>query len=120
MLKLLKKTEIVNMKHSEHSEQPEHSILKKSYVVSFSNGEKWSVPVRVIATHRARYYAIEVSNLQTSLEKDTIPLFEFNHYAIDEWAKNNMDWSDVEEYASCVSTAFNYQEAWVDCVCEIK
>jgi len=112
--------EIVKHIDGKH-ETPEQSILKNSYVVSFSNGEKWSVPVRIIATHRARYYAIEFSNdLQTSLEKDTIPLFESDHYEIDEWAKNNMDWSDVEEHASCISTEFNYTEAWVDCACEIQ
>jgi len=40
-----------------------------------------------------------------------LPLFEDEH---EDWFENNMDWVDVFNVATLVSTSYNYQEAWMD------
>lgn len=92
------------------------SILGKSLHVTMPDGSVWSVPVIVIAKHRATSYASEYGNeISRSLSEDTIPLFEDDEYEIKDWAANNMNWSDVMERATVVTPAsVDYQEGWVN------
>lgn len=96
-------------------------ILSKKYVVTFENGERWSIPVNVIAMDRAKYYAKEFDgDINKSLEEDTAPLFEDDEYEIEDWAKNNMNWSDVEHSATRIESGdFDYQDAWCNSEAEI-
>jgi hypothetical protein len=95
-------------------------IEDKFLLVTMLDGSKWKIPVRVIAEYRARYYLerCEFKSLEESLEKDTIPLFEEDEYEVEDWASNNMDWSDVEKYAIQVrSNKLSYedsQEGWIN------
>lgn len=75
-----------------------------------------AVPVSAIANNRAAYYAKEFAgNFQRSLYEDTVPLFEGVHYAIKDWAENNMDWADVVDTARLVSDqTLDYQEGWIN------
>ena len=96
------------------------SILLKNYVVEMQNGEKWAIPVSVIAEHRAKHYAHEFeNNLGDSLKEDTVPLFESDDFEIEDWAKNNMNWSDVKEKAILLSSETDYQDGWVNGEVEI-
>jgi len=91
------------------------SIIEKNLVVTMSNGETWEIPVTVIAESRASYYSKEFDgDVQESLIKDTLPLFSSDNYEIEDWAKNNMDWDDIEDEAKLISSTFDYQEAWLD------
>lgn len=93
------------------------SILEKEYVVTMENGEKWSVPVSMIAQDRATYYAaIDFGgDVGKSLKEDTIPLFSSDDYEIEDWAKNNMDWLDVEKHATLKEkSSTDYQEGWMN------
>ncbi|ABA87791.1 hypothetical protein Pcar_0531 [Syntrophotalea carbinolica DSM 2380] len=92
------------------------SILAKHYVTTMPNGEKWSVPVNVIAIDRAEYYASQFGgDVDRSLREDTEPLFESDTYEIEDWAKNNMNWSDVEASATLAEKGTcDYQEGWVN------
>lgn len=82
------------------------------------DGSKWDIPVSVIAEHRANHYKKEFDgNLERSLKEDTIPLFEEDEFEIEDWAANNMDWSDVARFAtraSFVPEEVDYQEGWVN------
>lgn len=84
--------------------------------VNMPDGSKWDVPVSVIAQHRAEHYAHEFGgDVQDSLDEDTLPLFESDHYAVEDWAANNMNWSDVERVAvMSVAGEIDYQEGWVN------
>lgn len=84
--------------------------------VNMPDGSKWDVPVEFIANNRAEHYAHEFNgNVQQSLDEDTLPLFEADHYEIEDWAANNMNWSDVERMATmAVSGETDYQEGWVN------
>jgi len=92
-------------------------ILAKHYVVEMPNGEKWSVPVNVIAMNRAKHYAKEDydGDVEKSLRDDTAPLFADDEYEIEDWAKNNMNWSDVESSATLMGeNKCDFQEGWVN------
>jgi hypothetical protein len=82
------------------------------------DGSKWDIPVNVIALDRAKYYARKEfdGDIDRSLAEDTNPLFESDDYEIEDWAANNMNWSDVEEFATKVNDKeeVNYQEGWVN------
>lgn len=93
------------------------SILEKEYVVTMENGEKWSIPVSVIAQDRATYYAARDfgGDVGKSLKEDTAPLFSDDDYEIEDWAKNNMNWSDVEKHATLKEKGnTDYQEGWMN------
>ena len=87
--------------------------------VTFCNGERYDVPVSVIARDRASYYAHEFGgDIERSLKEDTLLLFDGCDYEIEDWAVNNMNWSEVVQYARRVDTllmtAEEYQEGWVN------
>lgn len=93
------------------------NILNKFMTIKMPDGSTWAVPVRVIAEDRAKYYADEFDgSVEKSLEEDTAPLFEEDDYAIEDWAANNMDWSDVEEFAKELEEEkeVDFQEGWVN------
>lgn len=92
------------------------SVLSKSYVTTMCNGQKWAVPVERIAFNRAHFYAKKDGiSFDESLKSDTIPLFESDDFEIEDWAQNNMDWSDVEKYAKLVSDPdYFFQDEWVN------
>jgi hypothetical protein len=94
------------------------SILDRTYRVIFENGEMWDIPVRVIAVNRANYFMNrgEFDSIESSLEKDTVPLFEFDNFEIKDWAQNNMDWGDVVEFAKrvCDADEVDYTSMWIN------
>lgn len=90
------------------------SVLSDIYVTTMENGQKWGVPVGRIAYNRAHYYAKNDGiSFDDSLKNDTIPLFESDAFEIEDWAQNNMNWSDVESCAFLISDAeCCFQEGW--------
>jgi hypothetical protein len=90
--------------------------MKKWYQFTTSTGDVWRVPVKVIAENRAIFYAKENGiDIEESLQDDTIPLFESDDFEIEDWARNNMDWSDVENHAEKVKSAEpDMQKEWVN------
>lgn len=93
--------------------------MKKNYIFECSNGERWSVPVMIIARDRAKYYAENdddfVGDFEKSLNEDTIPLFESDDYEVKDWAINNMNWSEVKEFAVKIGESdIDMQKEWVN------
>jgi hypothetical protein len=82
------------------------------------DGSKWDVPVAVIANHRAKHYAHEFQgNVKDSLTCDTNILFSSDPFEIEDWAANNMNWSDVYRFAVKASDGedvVDYQDGWVN------
>lgn len=97
------------------------SIDDKQFVVEMPNGEKWAVPVHIIAFDRAKHYfnrGNEFSSIQDAY-KDTEEMFE-DDYEIEDWARNNMNWDEVKEHASRHGVIkCDYQEGWLNGNCEI-
>ena len=102
------------------------SILNADYIITMPDDSKWKIPVSVIAEHRAKYYyyaakgrAIDSGTSFDDIgwEKSHLPLtvdlFEADDYEAEDWAKNNMNWSDVESHAECVEKGnVHYEDGW--------
>lgn len=93
--------------------------------VTMPNGERWGVPIYIIAESRANYYANKdaIREGLTKEERDKRYEEEYSYTLEDEfeicdWAANNMNWIDVKEYAIEISfealTERGYQEGWIN------
>ena len=92
-------------------------LANQYYVVDMPDGSRWAVPICVIALDRARHYQSEYNNnVIRSLEMDTRPLFEAQPEAIAEWARDNMDWEEVEPTAIQLRPpgTVDYQYGWTN------
>ncbi len=96
--------------------------MSKHLFVTMPDESVWAVPVSIIATHRATYYAGECGgDVEKSLAEDTMPLFEHDPFEVEDWAANNMNWSDVVEHARLVSEGeTDYEDGWVNGEKEVK
>lgn len=88
--------------------------MAKHLQIEMPDGSKWAIPVHIIAMNRAVYYAKnDGKTIEDSLNNDTMPLFESADFEIEDWAANNMNWSDVEHLAVCISKGeTDYEEGW--------
>lgn len=90
------------------------------FIVDAPDGSRWAVPVLAIALDRAAHYAKEFDgDAERSLEEDTMPLFEADPYNVQDWAVNNMNWSDVKAYSYIYAPAKpitdeDMQDAWME------
>jgi hypothetical protein len=84
----------------------------KVLLVTFSDGSTWKIEAAKIAENKAAYYA--------EIDPDTTFDQEFNEvigddYALEDWAKGNMDWKDVRPFATLVfqdKKHVNYDHEW--------
>jgi hypothetical protein len=86
--------------------------------VEMPDGSLWDIPVAFIARHRATEYACEFEgDIERSLTEDTLPCFAESPFQIQDWAANNMNWSDVAVVARRVTPQpkpVDYEEGWVN------
>lgn len=90
--------------------------MSKYLVVQMNDGSEWGVPVELIARDRAKHYSHEFDgDVEKSLSEDTNPLFEDDAYEIQDWAVNNMNWSDFKGHQIRIKEASepDFQEAWM-------
>lgn len=93
------------------------NIKTKMLAITMPDGSKWAVPVEMIARNRAAHYASEFDgDVERSLAEDTLPLFADDDYEIEDWAANNMNWSDFNGHQVKIKDAEppDFQEAWVN------
>ncbi len=83
------------------------------YHVTMGDGSEWRVPVQAIVDNRDENYAHD--------EEDSIGFIRdgsLDSGNIDDWATNNMNWSDVQEYAERVESKPlsppDYEDGWVN------
>lgn len=81
-------------------------------IIKLDNGEVYSLPVDIVAYHRAKAYAHEFGSLEESLKEDTYPLFKGSRYDIKDWLANNMNWSMIKDHVKIVKvdTQDDYNE----------
>lgn len=90
--------------------------MHKYMTIAMPDTSIWAVPVEMIARHRAEYYANEFGgDVEKSLNKDTIPLFESDADEIEDWAVNNMNWGDFNGHQIKVSNPapVDFQSGWI-------
>lgn len=91
---------------------------QRTYVVKMDDGSRWAVPVAVIASNRASYYAREFGgDVRRSLVEDTLPLFDGDFFEVHDWASGNMDWADVRDFATRAEqddVDIDFEEGWMN------
>ena len=82
-------------------------------LVTMPDGSVWQVPAHWVADNRAKHYADE--DPETTYETEYAYTLR-DHYELKDWARNNMNWSDVATKAVQVQPppAVNFQEGWVN------
>ena len=97
----------------------------KCLQVTMPNGERWVVPISIIAKDRATYYANKDAEKEglSGTERDERYEEEYDlamedSLEIYDWAPNNMNWVDVKDYATFIGSEKlsdrDYQEGWVN------
>lgn len=97
--------------------------MRKVMTVTQSDGSVWAVPIEVIARSRATHYAHEFDgDIERSMREDTMPLFDSDAYEVEDWAANNMNWSDVKAVAFQLSPpqGIDFQEGWLNGEKEVR
>ena len=92
-------------------------VLSRMYQVTMPDQSVWEVPVIRIAEHRSKLLADseDPEVIHQFMMEDTVPLFEEDDYEIEDWAANNMNWSDVSDVAKMVTKGdVDYQEGWMN------
>lgn len=91
--------------------------MERYYVVKMENGENWGIPAYIIAENKADYY-FDRGNNEWNKEYDAMmELFDDGSYKFSDWAKDNMDWCEVEDYAVLLNKSSiepDYQECWMN------
>jgi hypothetical protein len=92
------------------------SIIDKKYRIEMPDGTHWDIPIRVIAKHRALFFASHYDNDSTrSFTEGTTPMFEQHSYEIANYARNHMTWDDVKAHAiqAIELKDMSYETGWV-------
>lgn len=80
------------------------------YRVEMEEGSKWDVPVQVIADSRDEHYQEDDEDTIGAIRDGELPAGE-----IQDWAGNNMNWSDVEAFAvraEVTPKKIDWEEGW--------
>jgi len=88
--------------------------------VTMPDGSKWDVRADIIASNRATHYALRAGS-RGSAEYGVAYDREYDYTwnegdEMMDWARNNMDWSDVEMHAKRVGVAddIDFNEGWAN------
>lgn len=77
----------------------------RTITITFPNREEYILPAYIVANHRTEFYAekenFEKGSRTWHLEFD---LFMKDTEELIDWLENNMDWEDVEMYATKIET----------------
>jgi len=76
--------------------------------VEMSDGSVWRVPAGVIACHRAGHYAAREkceADPYAKIFEEELDFTMSNAHELIDWAKNNMEWKYVSEFASMYKPA---------------
>jgi|2_EtaG_2_1085320.scaffolds.fasta_scaffold00119_48 hypothetical protein len=92
--------------------------------IKFTNGEVYQIGLRHIAEIRAKYYADKDgfdNEEYLKVWKYEFAIIMENDSEAMNWAKDNMDWKDVERYAKKINNkgGINYEEEWRNSKTEI-
>ena len=84
---------------------------------TFSNGERFDVPLQIIADDRDANYSDEHEDTVQGVQSGYLDAYEFS-----DWFSSNMNWCDVSEYAVKVkeSEPFDYEADFCNCDKEIE
>jgi hypothetical protein len=82
--------------------------------VTMPDGSRWDVPAQVVADSRDEFYG------DANGPEDTVQLIrdgQLHHGELADWAANDMNWCDVEKYATeapRIEQPFDREEGWAN------
>ena len=86
--------------------------------VQMPDGSWWEVPAKVVADNRASYYAAkEEPGHRTGIYEEEFEFTLKDEYELEDWAANNMNWSEVAKYARRAderTPEVDFQEGWIN------
>ena len=90
--------------------------------VKFPNNEVFNVPVDIIAIDRTKHYSTIDGFKEGSEEWNEEYRQSLVPSELYDWVQNNMDWSDVKEYATKldVPSETNYDTMWTSASFDIN
>jgi len=91
--------------------------MKKLYTVTMENGDVYGIPAEVVAKNYANHYKQWDSEDYDQNFAVMMSWFDTDDFEFADWAKNNMDWDEVKEYAELickVEKPVDFQEGWVN------
>lgn len=77
--------------------------------VEMPDGSVWDIPARVVAEHRADYYAKKEGE---HVRDEEIDFALSDRYELVDWARNNMNWSDVCSMTALVKEPTEAYDEW--------
>lgn len=87
--------------------------MKNQIRLEFLNGDVFLLPVEVIAKMRTAYYADLDGFVEGSQEWKEEMEQSMNGYEVTDWLSNNVDWSDIKDFAVKQPTdEFDYDKGW--------
>ena len=91
--------------------------MKAQYLIAkMPDGSEWDIAASYIALHRARHHAEGQENPHAVLKRELDAGLSNPDLLLD-WARNDMDWSDVAEYAYRITRPVppTYSKWWPTC-----
>lgn len=97
-------------------------MRERIIIVEMPDGSRWGVPARLVAEDRSAYYAAkDTKNAPVDSEEyKSVFAAEYEYIMQDndemrDWARNNMNWSDVSAHARKLGDAeCDYDEGWAN------
>lgn len=92
---------------------------KKYLRVTMPDSSVWDVPAEIVAKDRASYYKEKDPTSYGTPERTYTAEFDItmdDEYELIDWARNNMDWDDVKEFAveDTEPDEPDFQEGWLN------
>lgn len=90
--------------------------MKRIYAITTTEGDVWGIPAEVIADNYAKYYESRGENYQENYDA-MLQWFDSNDFEFADWAKDNMNWSDVKDKAFLVKRQYfgnDFDESWTN------
>lgn len=86
------------------------------YAVIMSDGKIMGIPAEIIADNYAKYYEKQGESYKENFDA-MMHWFDTDDFEFEDWAKNNMDWSEVKEHAEWIGgqqKEADYDNDWMN------
>lgn len=95
--------------------------MRRVYCVTMPDGIRYGIPAGYITHLYAKFYEGKGEDYSENYQA-MLRWFDNKDYSFKDWAKNNLDWSDVKDHAFVIPPkkiiSCDYEDGWVKGQCE--
>ena len=95
--------------------------MRRVYCVTMPNGIQYGIPAGYIAHLYAKFYEGKGEDYSENY-KIMLHWFDNKDYEFEDWTRDNLDWSEVKDYAFVIPpkkiVSCDYEDGWVNGKCE--